>query len=117
MDITREDFVAAQQARLLVADFVDLVLDRYKVYALVHEDRDVDAIIKQGGNFIRYGVHERSLFDDSVPDVDIIEHTDNDRGPGSTRVFSFPKTALFETTERERYMQAYLALGRKLGLA
>lgn len=113
---TPQDFGRLQTANEEVAEFLDFVLDRFKVYALATTTLDVDGRIKQGGGYVSFRVERQTVFDENKDDITIIEHTDDDRGPGSSRVHTLPKTALFERTERETDLEAYLALKEKLGL-
>lgn len=96
-----QDFDRIKDADSEVTAFLDFVLDRFKVHQLAHGGPDVDERIKRGGGFVSYRIDRPSVFNEELENINIIEFTDNDRGPGSSRAFAFPKSALFEKSERE----------------
>ena len=97
-----------------IQDFKAFVLNRYKVFALAHEQRDIDAELTQAGGYLSVKVDDYSLFNPERQEITIYFHMSEDRGAGTTRSSKFPKVFLFKTTEQEADYASFLELKKKL---
>lgn len=87
------------QAHKTMEQFREFVLDRFKSYAKVFYNLDVDEITRNG--WTRFYVADHSLLNADVENVTVVCHTADERSAGTSRNYVLPKSALFNPTSAE----------------
>lgn len=88
------------QAHKTMEQFREFVLDRFKSYAKVFYNLDVDEITRNG--WTRFYVADRSLLDADAENVTVVRHTADERSAGTSQNYALPKSALFNPTDAEK---------------
>lgn len=108
---TEADMTDVDAARQKIIAFQEFLIERFKVYAEMKLDIDVDAVIKQGGGWINVEIvtWER-MFDDRFDEIDFY-FRDGEQGRGKRH--PMPKDFVFSETEDEKDFIEFKRLAKK----
>ena len=111
---TESDYTELKEAHDKLQNFKNFVLDRFKVFALAHEDMDVDARVKQAGGYLTVKVDEHSLFNENLQEITIYFVMADDRAASTHTAYKLPKVFLFKNSEQEEDYAQYLHFKNKV---
>ena len=118
--VSNHEFNENDYARIISAfeeinKFKGFVLDRFKVFAEVHEDFKVDEVVTRGGGYVTFEVDDDSLFNDRAQEILIRKETVGERyDDGMTTTYRLPKVFLFQSSEQEADYAKFLALKKSI---